>query len=81
MATLAGAAADRRISWIGTPGAEAALRAVLALVVVALGAFVPIVVTSAYWLGLLVTTIGTRRRAPPSEDGAKRGFRAWRPNP
>ncbi len=57
MATLAGAAADKRISWVGTPGAEAALRAVLALAVVALGAFAPVVVTSAYWLGLLVNAM------------------------
>ncbi len=57
MGPLAGAAADRRYSWTGTRGGEGAARAALALAVVGLGAFAPIVVTSAYWLGVFVNAM------------------------
>uniref|UniRef100_UPI003F97F2A2 branched-chain amino acid ABC transporter permease n=1 Tax=Roseiarcus sp. TaxID=1969460 RepID=UPI003F97F2A2 len=57
MGHLAGVAVDRRCSWTGIRGAEGAARAALALAVVALGAFAPTVVTSAYWLGLFINAM------------------------
>ncbi len=57
MGPLAGAVVDRRDSRIGTLGAEGVVRAIVGVAVVGLGAFLPVVVTSAYWLGLLINAM------------------------
>ena len=57
MGPAADAAVGRRVSWSRAPRAEGAVRAAIVLVMVALGAFAPLVITSSYWLGLLVNAM------------------------
>ena len=57
MGPLAGAVVDRRDSRIGTLGAEGVVRAPLSGTLSWASALFPVVVTSAYWLGLLINAM------------------------
>ena len=57
MGPLDGATESRRVTWSVAPGVERTVRTLVIVGLVALGVWMPAVITSDYWLGLLVNAM------------------------
>lgn len=57
MGPLDGATESRRVTWSVAPGIERMVGALVIIGLVALGVWTPAVITSDYWLGLLINAM------------------------